>query len=111
MYDSSVPLFIPETEVDRYSQTMFRTRFESRMHRKGKPVIKFLISGDIDDVGSVVRGLREHLPVIIMLGSGGASDVIASAIHALRQKLTQHDESTNNPSTPERIMHCFSCPV
>jgi len=55
MYDPT-PHF--KKDIKLFSEKMFRSRFETRMFRKGKPVINFLVSGDIDDVGYIVRGLR-----------------------------------------------------
>lgn len=49
------------------------------------PIVCILIHGDSHSVHYILDHLKQHLPVLIIRGSGGLADVIAHAYYETRR--------------------------
>lgn len=71
----------------------FRLTFESRLHRpqanERNAVLLVLVEGDLSAVDHVRRATESGIPVVVVQGTGGAADLLAQHINAVKngQKL------------------------
>lgn len=68
----------------------FRLMFERRLHRpqanERNAVLLVLVEGDLSAVDHVRRATESGIPVVVVQGTGGAADLLAQHINAVRNK-------------------------
>lgn len=66
----------------------FRLTFESRLHRpqanERNAVLLVLVEGDLSAVDHVRRATESGIPVVVVQGTGGAADLLAQHINAVK---------------------------
>ena len=73
-------IFFYAEETDFESTSRFRSRFEGFMQKCKTTVLNILISGNIDDLGSIVRGIIDSTSAVVISDQGGAAQVVADVL-------------------------------
>ncbi|KAF8767625.1 Hemocytin like protein [Argiope bruennichi] len=76
------------------------------------PVLSILFRGDVNQIDLILGYLKDEIPVVVMEGSGGLSDLLAFAYHQVTRRpegvnIAEYTEAVLKPQLSEKISQLY----